>query len=453
MIDGDPQRLGDYRRAGRLGVGRRVVTYEAYDPAGRRVAVKVPHGAPELWRRLAEEVAVARGVAPFCTARVIDADCAGPRPYVVSEYVAGPSLREVGRILAGADLYRLAAGVATALTAIHDAGMVHRDLTPDTVLLGPEGPRVIDFGLVPSFEARLTSPRLAIGAPAYTAPEVFTGAGAGAAADVFAWGATVLYAATGQDPFAAGSLGAVMYKVLSADPGLDALPGPLRRLVASALAKEPLARPTAADLLLALVKQDAHVLSGLESGSGADAPPFMKALLAAGAPLTTEAVLGRGAGLIDALLAAGVPLTTDFLLVAGEWMAADLRTRCDDPALGVVAEEVYAGLDPAEHRIASEVFLRFVTVSADGRTTLRRASVPEARIAEVFGRLIARHGHEAWLIHPALPYAWPRLRGWIEADRSRRAAREARTRMIAFAVPVVTLFALFIWVVIMGTPV
>ncbi|GAA3127359.1 hypothetical protein GCM10017600_54960 [Streptosporangium carneum] len=461
MIEGDPRRLGDYWLAGRLGAGRRGVVYEAYGSDGRRVAVKVPHGDPALWRRLAGEAAVARGVAPYCTAGVVDADLDGPRPYIVSEYVAGPSLREAGRVLAGADLDRLAAAVATALTAIHDAGMVHRGLTPDTVLLGQEGPRVIDFGLVPAMEATLTSPRLVIGAPAYTAPEVFTGQEAGAAADVFAWGATVLYAATGADPFAAGSLGSIMHGVLSTDPCLDTLSGPLRGLVASALAKDPLARPAAADLLLALVRHDARVSPRSEDGSrastesedGPGAPPFTQALLEAGVPLTTEAVLGRRAGLVDALLAADAPLTTDFLLAAGGQMAAGLRTPCDDPALGVVAEEAYAALDPAEREIASAVFLRFCTVSADGRTGTRRARVPETRIVEAFDCLIARRGEEAELAHPALPYAWPRLRGWIEADRALHAARGNRARLILLAVLAALVFALLIAVVVTGTPV
>ncbi|MEV8632269.1 protein kinase [Streptosporangium sp. NPDC051023] len=477
LIEGDPQRLGDYRLAGRLGAGRRGVVYEAYDSGGRRVVVKVPHGEPELWRPLTREVAAARAVAPFCTAEVIDADCAGPRPYIVSEYVAGPSLRRAGRILTGADLRNLAAAMATALTALHDAGVVHRDLTPDTVLLGPDGPRVIGFGLASETETTLTWPRLAVNAPAYTAPEVFTGQRAGAAADVFAWGATVLYAATGEDAFAAGSLGAVMHNVLSVDPDLRQVPDPLRSLVAAALAKDPLSRPAARDLLHALVAADATARLGapclapdcltpvppalaclpaacLAPGDGGDGddgglPPFAEALLAADAPLTTEAVLGRRACLIDALLAARAPLTLDFLLAAGGGMAARLRGPCDDPGLGALAEEAYAALDPADREFASMMFLRMAAVSAGGRTGARRAGAAEDRIAEVFGPLVVRGGDLAGLADPALPYAWPRLAGWIEADRHVR-SRMARDRLFWLALTVVLVFALVVAVGIGG---
>ncbi|GHE41485.1 hypothetical protein GCM10017673_49720 [Streptosporangium violaceochromogenes] len=324
LIDGDPRCLGGYRLAGRLGAGRRGVVYEAYGPGGRRVVVRVPHGGPGMWGRLAGQVAKARCVAPFCTASVIDAGLDGPRPYIVSEYVAGPSLRGAGRVLAGDDLRRLATAVATALAACHHAGVVHRGLTPDTVLLGPEGPRVIGLGTArPTAPAR-ARPGAVGGVPAYTAPETFTGGEAGAPADVFAWGAITLYAATGEDPFTAESLGAVMHRVLSVDPDLGPLPGPLRALVAAALAKDPLARPSARELLLALVRLDAGPAAGRVL-AGRDACP-QRASSRPGRPVGSRRA---GSPLIDALLAVEAPLTMDFLLAAGDRVAAGLRTPDD----------------------------------------------------------------------------------------------------------------------------
>ncbi|GGK46232.1 hypothetical protein Ppa06_02370 [Planomonospora parontospora subsp. parontospora] len=255
----DPERLGGYRLAARLGAGGQGVVYEACDEAGVRVAVKVLHGDvvadPVLRARFAGEAAAAQRVVSRCTARLIAAEKDGPEPYIVSEYVDGPSLREAVRadgVLSGDRLVGLAAAVATALAAIHEAGVVHRDLKPDDVLLGPDGPRVVDFGIARTRRTSSAFPARVVGSPPYTAPEVLTAARIGPAADVFAWGAVVLFAATGRSPFEAGSVGAILHRVLTGEPSTDALPEPLRSLAAAALDKDPGARPSSRDLLLGL---------------------------------------------------------------------------------------------------------------------------------------------------------------------------------------------------------
>ncbi|GAA2859363.1 hypothetical protein GCM10010517_17900 [Streptosporangium fragile] len=388
LIDGDPQRLGGYWLSGRLGAGGQGVVYEAYDAEGRRVAVKVLHGDaatdPELRDRFGREAAAARRVASFCIAGVLDADLDGPRPYIVSEYVEGPSLRRAvteGRRFTGGDLHRLATAVATALTAIHEAGVVHRDLKPDNVLLGPDGPRVIDFGVARTEDMSLTATGMVAGTPTYMAPEIFMGERATSAVDIFAWGGIMVFAATGADPFRAESLGGIMHRVLSVQPQLDMLPEHLRPFVAASLAKDPEARPTARDLLLALVSGD----------GGIDTPR---------------------------------------LLAAGSDAGSRVRAASADPALGTLAEDAYAALGPDERELAPEVFLRLVTVTDDGELVMRRAQWAEfldgrrenetaavRRLFQVFAYLVAHDDREVWLSRPALPQAWPRLRAWVRANR------------------------------------
>ncbi|MEV4284739.1 protein kinase [Nonomuraea bangladeshensis] len=253
----DPESLGGYRLAGRLGEGGQGVVYLAHPAGGGDpVAVKLlSAGDRETRARLTRELDALEGIASFCTARVLDASVDGPRPYVVSEYVDGPSLAERVRErgpLRGGELERLVVGTATALAAIHAAGIVHRDFKPGNVLLGPDGPRVVDFGIARA-EGSATLTSGIIGTPAYLAPEQINGTPASAASDVFAWAASMVYAGTGVSPFGADTVPAVLHRVLHAEPDLSALPGRLRQLLAACLSKDPGRRPTAQQLMVALV--------------------------------------------------------------------------------------------------------------------------------------------------------------------------------------------------------
>ncbi|WP_346106383.1 protein kinase domain-containing protein [Nonomuraea maheshkhaliensis] len=341
----DPRRLGRYWLAGRLGAGGQGVVYEAYGESGERVAVKVPRlDGPEARARLAKEAAAAGRVASFCTAAVIEAQVETAPLYIVSEYVPGPSLRqavaESGPFGAG-PLRRLAVGVATALTAIHQAGIVHRDLKPDNIILGPDGPRVIDFGVARESGPTTTGP--AMGTPGYMAPEVLTGRAASGAADVWAWAMVLLFAARGCDAIPAGEPMAVVGRVLEFTADVSGLPEGIAPLVAAATAQDPAARPAARDLLLGLL--------------GLPEPPEPPELP------------GDGDGAAE-----GGSCAADDPLVRGSGVAAELTGEAG-PGLGAVAEELYRELSEAERVCVPEVFLRML--DGDALRPVRRDELPE----------------------------------------------------------------------------
>jgi serine/threonine protein kinase len=256
---GDPVRLGRFELLGRLGEGGQGVVYlgRGTNPGEERVAVKVLRSTVDanVLERLARELDAIHQVQPFVTAGVIEASAEGDRRYVVSEFIDGPSLQE--RVddrgpLPEGDLQRLAVGTATALTAIHGAGVVHRDFKPANVLLGPDGPRVVDFGIARLTDAATITSGL-IGTPSYVAPEQLAGTRPTSAVDIFAWAVTMIYAATGRLAFGADSVPAVMHRIMYEEPDASGLPPSLRSVVLECLDKDPARRPSARDLLLRLV--------------------------------------------------------------------------------------------------------------------------------------------------------------------------------------------------------
>ncbi|MER6574895.1 serine/threonine-protein kinase [Nonomuraea sp. NPDC001023] len=348
-MPGDPERLGGFWLAARLGAGARGVVYDAYDDEGRRYAVKVPR---------VEVEPVARVSCPHL-AEVVASGVDHGIPYVVSEFVDGPDLRQAVERhgpYRGEELAALAGALAGALRALHAAGLTHRDLRPESVLLAAGGPKVIDMGVAVGGSLGATC--------TYLAPEILTGSGHETATDVFSWGAVVLYAATGGDPFSGRSLGAVLHRLLTVDPDLSALPDGLRELVGRALAKDPAARPSADELLV-------------EADPAALRPP---------------------AGL------------------AGH------------RSLGELAERVYAGLTPRQQEAVPGLLLRLMDgddphdeggvlapLMDAGLLVRRSVRVPPTETA--VGKLVAVRDDRVAPASAALYRAWPRLRGWVADER------------------------------------
>ncbi|MEU5994458.1 serine/threonine-protein kinase [Spirillospora sp. NPDC047418] len=274
---GDPRALGQYEVIGRLGAGGQGAVFLGKAPGGEYVAVKLLHAQmandPAARARFTREVSAAQKVEPFCTARVLEADVHGDQPYVVSEFIDGPSLHDVvahDGPRGAAELERLAIGTATALAAIHEAGIVHRDFKPNNVMLASDGPRVVDFGIartVNSQESAVTATGMVVGTPGYLAPEQLTGAPLTPAVDIFAWGATMVFAATGQSPFEADTLPVIINRILNEEPDLSALPpGPVRDLVGRCLSKDAGLRPPAPQLLLNLLGAVGAAPAGQSAG-------------------------------------------------------------------------------------------------------------------------------------------------------------------------------------------
>jgi Protein kinase domain len=257
----DPRAVGEFQLRARLGAGGMGQVYLGVSLAGRAVAVKVVHPGlardPEFTRRFAREVAAARAVGGVYTAPVVAAGLSDDPPWLATAFVPGPSLSELVAThgpLPEAAVWRLAAGLAEALAAVHACGLIHRDLKPANVLLAADGPYLIDFGISRALEGTaldgtaLTAVGTVVGTPGYMSPEQAEGAAAGPPSDVFSLGALLAFAATGKAPFGGGSAAAVLYRVVTGRPDLAGVPTQLRELISGCMAKNPAQRPALADL-------------------------------------------------------------------------------------------------------------------------------------------------------------------------------------------------------------
>ncbi|MFI2373562.1 serine/threonine-protein kinase [Streptomyces sp. NPDC018964] len=270
---GDPSRIGPYRIVGRLGAGGMGTVHAGVGSDGTRVAVKVVHPEqaqePEFRARFRREVELSSRVTGPYLVPLLTADPDAETPWLATAYIPGLTLHQhllAHGPLTGGGLYALAAATAQALEAIHTAGVVHRDVKPQNVILTPGGPRVLDFGIAHAADGTsVTRTGVMTGTPGWISPEHYRTGTTGPESDLFAWGALLAYAATGRLPFGTGAPDVVAFRVMSGEPDLDGVPVPLRRIAEKALAKEPDARPSASEAARAcaelLASQVTQVLS------------------------------------------------------------------------------------------------------------------------------------------------------------------------------------------------
>ncbi|MFD3470569.1 serine/threonine-protein kinase [Streptomyces sp. NPDC058682] len=310
LRDTDPAHIGAQVLLARLGAGGMGQVYLGRSPGGRLVAIKVIKeeitGHPEALARFRREAETVRAVRSAYTANLIDASLAAPPYWLATEYVAGPTLshavRAYGAVPAAA-CRRLFAALAEGLASVHAYGVTHRDLKPQNVILGAQGPQLIDFGIAKGVaETALTQDGTAPGTPGYTAPEVLLRGEAADAADVFALGATIAYAATGRAPYGTGDPTAVNFRAVHGEIDVEGVEPDLAALVKACVATEPGARPALAEIIRrcavdsALVDDPVYAALTGAAGGAAQVP---------GLPSTIGPGLPVGSGYVPTYVPAG----------------------------------------------------------------------------------------------------------------------------------------------------
>lgn len=329
--------VGGYTILAPLGSGGMGTVYRAVDGGGTAVALKLLHphvGAdPSSRERLRREVLALQRLRHPGVAAVLDAEADSTEAFLVTELVPGADLQEHVRRrgpLDAAALHRLAAGLRDALGAVHAAGVVHRDLKPSNVLVTPDGPVLIDFGIAQSVdETRVTSTGFVVGTPGYLAPELVDGAEPTAATDWWGWAATLAFAATGRAPFGTRPLEAVLVRTRTGDADLAGLGAVTSGALWDALAPDPADRADPDQVVEALAEAERRgeryapeaATAALAAGAGAAALAGTPAggtvaLGSVTAPATLVQPAGGEATGATAVLGAGGPARDDG---AGGW--------------------------------------------------------------------------------------------------------------------------------------
>jgi len=273
LRDNDPKKVNDWSLQGRLGSGGTGVVYKALNSNGLVAAVKVLRpelvDSPLVRERLRREAEVLKRVKGGRTAEVFEVDADYDTPYIAMQLVEGVNLSEFvekNGPVKGAFAWALVDALVEALRSIHAAGIVHRDLKPSNIIVGPDGVKVVDFGVsVIQDVASSTQTGAMIGTVAWLSPEQITGERATELSDVFNLGMVLAFALIGKHPYGEGRPDAVMFRVAHGEPNLEGLPQKFRILVESCLIKDPQKRPNLETIELILSAVSKSDSSGEET--------------------------------------------------------------------------------------------------------------------------------------------------------------------------------------------
>lgn len=284
---------------------------------GQLVALKraLPFAGSEARDALLREADIGRQLRHPNIVEVLDGGEADGLPFLVSEYVEGPSLREVLNTrgpLAEREVRAIGQGVAAALSLAHRQGVTHNDLKPENILLGVDGPKVTDFGAASSLTQTVGPERARelMGTLAYLAPEVLQGAAPSPRSDVYALGLTLYESAAGRLPFAGSTPAAIAgQRLAQGAPPLRALApaasAELEAALVRALQPDPAARFADAGEFAAALRGAPVVSHPTVVIRRATPPPPQPQASSTGGKRRNGGVIAASLGLVGLLLAGG----------------------------------------------------------------------------------------------------------------------------------------------------
>ena len=265
-VRGDPERIGRFRLAGRIGRGAMGIVYAADDEVmGRRVALKVLiadlESDPDTRARFYREALTAARVIHPNVITIFDAGEDAGRSFIAMQLLNGLPLAQYLETSEAAPLERkldLMMQMCEGLSAAHAQQVVHRDLKPSNLFVQSDGLlKILDFGIARLAGSNMTAAGTVLGTPDYMSPEQARGTQVTASSDIFSAGAVFYFMLSGHKPFKGPDLKAVLRQLASADldPLPSSVPPELAAIVLGAMAKDPASRPARIeDLLSALVR-------------------------------------------------------------------------------------------------------------------------------------------------------------------------------------------------------